>query len=190
MIPEILNREILHQGYLRVERLRVRLASGAVVVREVERHGDAVAVLPFDQTAGIALIVRLFRVTAFDRLGLTTLDEACAGMIDAGETAEAAVRREAMEELGVRLRTLDHIGRVWPSPGVIDEQVDLFLAPYEGADRVAQGGGLACENEDITVIARPLTDLAADADAGAIIDMKLLTLVQTLRIKRPDLFSA
>jgi len=34
-------------GYLSVDRLRVRLADGATVWREVQRHGDAAVVLPY-----------------------------------------------------------------------------------------------------------------------------------------------
>ena len=48
MKPEILERQIAHAGYITVEQLRMRLSDGAEVSREVERHGDAVAVLPYD----------------------------------------------------------------------------------------------------------------------------------------------
>jgi hypothetical protein len=48
MKPEILERQIAHADYLTVERLRMRLSDGAEVSREVERHGDAAAVLPYD----------------------------------------------------------------------------------------------------------------------------------------------
>ncbi len=46
MKPAIIRRPKLHHGYLTVERLNIRLADGAEVTREVETHGDAVAVLP------------------------------------------------------------------------------------------------------------------------------------------------
>ena len=196
--PEILDRHTTHFGYLTVERFRVRLADGAEVIREVESHGDAVAVLPYDPTRRNALIVRLFRAPAFDRFGEESLEEACAGMIETsddetgeGQPADEAgtVRREAMEELGLRLADLEFVGRVWSSPGVSAERVALYLAPYQPSDRVGPGGGLAEEHETITVIERPLVQLAADADAGRVVDLKLLTLVLALRARRPDLFS-
>ena len=187
MKPEILNRETVYAGYLRVERLTMRLAGGAVVVREVEDHGESVAVLPYDPSARVALIVSLLRAPPFDRAGELAMEEACAGMIEDGD-APATVRREALEELGVRLKTLDFVARVWPSPGVSAERTSLFLAPYAPDDRIAPGGGVAAEQENITVVERPLADLAAAADAGRIDDHKLLTLVQTLRLRRPDLF--
>ena len=103
MTPRILTRETVYAGYMTVERLRLRLADGAESVREVESHGDAVAVLPYDAHARTALLVSLFRVPAWLREGREQLEEACAGMIDAGETPEQAARREAMEELGLEL---------------------------------------------------------------------------------------
>lgn len=60
MKPEILERQIAHAGYLTVERLRMRLTDGAEVSREVERHGDSAAVLPYDAERRSALVVRLF----------------------------------------------------------------------------------------------------------------------------------
>jgi nudix-type nucleoside diphosphatase (YffH/AdpP family) len=189
MTPEILRREIIYAGYLRLERLTLRLDGGAVVVREVEDHGQSIAVLPYDAARRTALIVRLFRVPPFDRAGEPHLEEACAGMIDE-EDPQDATRREALEELGVRLDELDFVGRVWPSPGVSAERTSLFLARYSTTDRIAAGGGLASEHENITVIERPLDELAASADAGLIDDHKLLTLVLALRLRHRELFAA
>jgi nudix-type nucleoside diphosphatase (YffH/AdpP family) len=194
--PEILDRDTTHIGYVTVERLRVRLADGAEVIREVENHGDAIAVLPYDPERRTALTVRLFRAPAFDRFGEEALEEACAGMIEPGnyfgdgEVADEpdTVRREAMEELGLRLGGLEFVARVWSSPGVSAERVALYLAPYDPRDRVGPGGGLAEEHEAITVLERPLAHLAADADAGRIVDLKLLALVLALRARRPELF--
>ncbi len=185
--PRIVERVVERAGYVSVERLRIRLADGADIWREVERHGDSVAVLPYDGVRRVALVARQFRAPVFAMSGETTLEEACAGMID-GEAAEATARREALEELGVRLGDLEFLATVWPSPGIGAERQTLFLAPYAAADRVADGGGLAIENEGIEVVERPLEDLAADADAGRIGDAKLLTLVMALRLRRPALF--
>jgi hypothetical protein len=66
--------------------------------------------------------------------------------------------------------------------------MDLFLAEYSAADRVTAGGGLADEHEEIEVIEMPLRDLAAMIDGGEGMDMKLMLLVQTLRLRRGELF--
>jgi nudix-type nucleoside diphosphatase (YffH/AdpP family) len=188
MKPKILARETVYSGYLKVQRLGVQLDDGADVTLEVERHGDAAVVLPYDAGRRCALVVRLFRVAVFDTSGEETLEEACAGMIG-NEDAVTAARREAYEELGVDLKILEPIGRFWSSPGVSTERHSLFLAPYAPADRTGAGGGVAAEHEHITVVERPLVDLSADLDRGRIADGKLALLVFALRARQPRLFS-
>jgi nudix-type nucleoside diphosphatase (YffH/AdpP family) len=187
MKPEILERQIAHAGYITVERLRMRLTDGAEVSREVERHGDAAAVLPYDVERRSALVVRLFRAPVLVASGEEMSEEACAGMIE-NEDADTTARREAYEELGVDLPSLEFVARVWSSPGVSTERQSLFLAPYRSADRISDGGGVEGEREGITVVERLLAELAADVDQGRIADGKLLTLVLALRLRRPDLF--
>ena len=96
MKPEILERQIAHAGYLTVERLRMRLTDGAEVSREVERHGDAAAVLPYDVERRSALVVRLFRAPVLVAAGDEMSEEACAGMIE-NEDADTTARREVYE---------------------------------------------------------------------------------------------
>jgi nudix-type nucleoside diphosphatase (YffH/AdpP family) len=188
MQPKILDREIAYSGYLSIERLRVQLPDGAKVWRDVERHGDAAVVLPYDSERRCALIVRLFRAPVFDVCGEAASEEACAGMIEDAEAAEVTARREAMEELGVALSCLEPVANVWSSPGVSTERQWLFLAPYGLEDRSGKGGGVASEHEDITVVERPLAELAADARQLRTTDGKLMTLVLALQLRRPDLF--
>jgi nudix-type nucleoside diphosphatase (YffH/AdpP family) len=187
MKVQILDRQTTHSGYLTIERLHLRLGDGATIRREVERHGNGAAVLPYNAEQRRALVVRQFRTPVFDACGDEDLEEACAGMVT-GEDAEAAARREAYEELGVVLNEMEFVGQVWPSPGVSSERQSLFLAPYSAADRTGKGGGVASENELITVCERSLAELASDADHGRIADAKLLTLVLALRLRHPELY--
>jgi nudix-type nucleoside diphosphatase (YffH/AdpP family) len=186
--PELLDRQAVWRGRVTVDRLQVRLAGGAQVAREVVSRGDAAAVLPYDAARRCALLVRLFRAPAWDAANQPELEEACAGKLDAGEAPEAAMRREAMEEMGLSVGELEPVARVWPSPAILTERIWLYLAPYSPADRVGPGGGAPDEHEGITVVERPLAALAALADAGRLEDAKLLILVQALRLRRPELF--
>lgn len=129
---------------------RVRSAAGAEFDREIEDHGNSVGVLPYDPERRTVVLVRVLRAPLLLAGAEAELLEAPAGMIEGG-SAEDTVRREAMEEVGLRLGTLEHLGRAFSSPGLSTEAIDLYLAPYSAADHVAEGGGLATENEDIEV---------------------------------------
>jgi nudix-type nucleoside diphosphatase (YffH/AdpP family) len=159
-----------------------------VVSRDIETHGDAAAVLPYDIQHRCALVARLFRAPVFSVTQEEEIEEACAGMIEE-EQDEAAARREAAEELGVSLHDLEHVGRIWSSPGVSTERQSLFLASYVASDRVGKGGGVAGEHEGITVVERPLEQLARETDQGRVLDGKLLNLILALRLRRPELFT-
>lgn len=188
MTIEIIDRKTLYSGYLTIESLKVRLADGSEVIREVESHGEAVTVLPYDPKRRCALTASLFRAPVFAASGREMLEEPCAGMIDPGEDAATAVRREAHEELGVVLSELEFIGRIYSTPGVSTERVSLYLAPYSLSDRTGAGGGAPGEEENITVNERSLASLSADLDAARLDNALLLQLVMALRLRHPELF--
>src|SRR3954468_544085 len=183
---EITAVETLHEGWGKLLRLTIRLPDGHSIQREVEDHGAAVSVLPYDPERRTALVVRQFRAPPFHVDGKPALLEAPAGMLDEDDP-EACARREAREEVGLRLSRLEPVGRVWPMAGAATEPIPLFLAPYAAADRVGAGGGLAEEHENITVLELPLADLFAMAERGELADLKTLVLVQALRLRRPEL---
>ena len=66
----------------------------------------------------------------------------------------------------------------------------LFLAPYHASQRIGDGGGLESEHEQITVEEIKLDELAERADNGELNDLKTFALVQTLRLRHPELFGA
>ena len=106
----------------------------------------------------------------WSRRGLQDSLEAPAGILDREDPEECA-RREAMEECGLRLEALEPLVRAWSMPGVSTETMDLFLAPYSAEDRVAPGGGLAEEHEQIEIVEMSCAELAAMMDAGRLADI-------------------
>jgi nudix-type nucleoside diphosphatase (YffH/AdpP family) len=186
-VPQILSTRSLYKGWTSLSLVRVRLDSGEVVDREVEDHGDAVAVLPYDPVRRMVMLIRILRTPALLRAGRATLLECPAGLLEEADPA-AEARREASEEVGLALGNVEHVGRVWTSPGISAEQMDLYLAPYYTADRVNAGGGIASEHEAIEVAELGVDIVWAMVERGELDDMKTLALVQALRLRHPALF--
>ena len=188
MSPKIVQTVTVYQGWTQLLRARILLAGGNEIVREVEDHGAAVAMLPYDPVRRTALMIRLLRAPALLEAGLPELLEVPAGLVEEDDTAETA-RRELREETGLNARDLEHAGSVWTMPGISTERMDLYLARYSAEDRIGPGGGLEGENENITVVEMPLDDLWAKAQRNEISDMKTLTLVLMLHARHPQLFA-
>jgi nudix-type nucleoside diphosphatase (YffH/AdpP family) len=187
---KLLGRKAVYSGWSSMFVLDVALADGRRAVRQLEDHGQAAAVLAYDPARRTALLVRQPRVALLASNLDGMLLEAAAGLIDPGETAEIAARREAQEELGVSLSgPLELVAPAWSIPSLSTERVSLFLAVYDEKDRVSAGGGEAEEGEEIEVVEIPLKTLLADVDVGHITDMKTLVLVLTLARRQPDLFA-
>ena len=183
---EIVSVKPVHQGWSSFSLVTFRLDDGSTIVREIEDHGCAAVVLPYDPEQRTALLVRQFRGPVWIEHGADFL-EPPAGIIEDGEDPADAARREAFEETGLELGELEPVGCYWTSPGVTTERSWLFLASYAAADRTAAGGGVD-EHENIEVVETPLAALAARLDRGELGDLKMLALVQALRLRRPELF--
>lgn len=185
--PHVVERKRVYEGWNTLDLLTVESAGDGKTperhVREVIDHGDAAVVLVVDRERDVAIMVRQWRagLAAVDKHPM--LVEACAGILDPGETPEETARREAEEEVGVRLGEVRSLGSVLPSVGTLTERMHLFVAEVTGADRVQDGGGVAHEGEQIEVVELPLKELFAMAKDGRIEDAKTLVIVQRLMIE-------
>jgi nudix-type nucleoside diphosphatase (YffH/AdpP family) len=188
MSVELRTVRTVYQGYCTLM-VATLAADGDSFEREIEHHGRAACVLPYDPARKMAMLVSLPRAPVIWAGGPPELAEAPAGLLE-DEDAEDCIRREALEEAGVRLDRLDHVASPFASPGLSAERVDLFLAAYSAADRIGEGGGSAQEHEHITPMEVPLDQLWAWVAERRIEDLKTLALVFALRLRRPDLFPA
>jgi len=148
--------------------------------RSLFRRPDAVTVLPYDGERNKVLLIRQFRLGAHMNDQSLSLLEACAGTLDPGEDPEACMRREAMEEMGLEIGDARLLFEAFVSPAATTEKLHFFVAPYAPAQRVAAGGGLEEEGEDIEVIEADFSETLAQAGKGEIRDAKTLTLLYWL----------
>lgn len=149
--------------------------------REVYDRGDGAAILPFDPDRGTVLLVRQFRIPAYLNGHDGYLIEACAGVLE-GRDAEAAIRKEAQEELGYRFGKVTPVFEVFMSPGSVTERIACFTTTYSPADRISEGGGAAHEGEDIEVLELPLEQALGMIASGGIVDAKTIMLLQRARL--------
>ncbi|MGQ0564228.1 MAG: NUDIX domain-containing protein [Gemmobacter sp.] len=145
-------------------------AMSATVNRAVFISGDAVTVLPYDPVRDRVLVIEQFRAGPFARGdGNPWSLEAIAGRIDPGETAEAAGRREAREEAGLRFGELLPVANYYPSPGGKSEYLYSYVALADLPDDAARLGGVEDEAEDIrghVIGFDRMMDLVASGEIG------------------------
>ena len=152
------------------------------VSREAYDPGDATAALVVDPTRGTILLVRQYRLPAhLNGHPDGMLLEAPAGKIDDGETPEATMRRELVEELGHKIERLDLIVTLYSTPGSVTERLWLFTGEYSDATKVAPGGGEDAESERLDIVELTLDDALGMVADGHIVDMKTVVLLQWMR---------
>ena len=191
---EIVDRTVCHDGFFRVERhrLRFRLFAGGwsdVVEREVIERGHAAAVLLYDPDLDRVVLVEQFRAAATGAPGSPWLIETVAGIIEAGETAEATIRRETVEEAGSTVGELVRIGEVMVSPGGSTERLTLYCGRID-ATAAAGVHGNAWEGEDIRVVTMSVDEAVTAVDDGRIRAVNAVIPLQWLALNRERLRAA
>jgi len=150
---KILKKNTLFQGFFKFEGLEVEhdtFAGGSLTVnRELLERGDAVAILLYDKHCDEVLLIEQFRVGPAARGDDAWMIEVVAGMLDAGEDAEACAVRESIEEAGYKPYDIKYLGKYYASPGGTSESLLLYLGYVDKDKPVAAGGGLMDEYEDI-----------------------------------------
>lgn len=89
---------------------------------------DAVVIAALHKPSNKLVLIRQFRVPVND-----FVYEMTAGLIDDGEDFKASVKRELKEETGLDLKEIvSDRGRLYLSPGMTDECVNLVFCTCEG----------------------------------------------------------
>ena len=187
---EVVRHEVAYQGYFKVGRyfFRHSLHRGGmseVISREVFERGQAGAVLPYDPARDEVVLIRQFRAGSYVAGRHPFTWEAVAGIIEANETAEAMVRREAVEEAGLQIADMLPIASIMLTPGACSESCQVFLGRIDATNA---GGvfGLQSEGEDILVKVLPFREAYALVERREVDNAVAMIALQWLTLHREE----
>lgn len=149
--------------------------------------GEAAVVLPYDPVRDCVMLVEQFRAPLFiagDRS--PWIWEPIAGLLEPGEDATTAARREALEEAGLTLGHMASAGEMYSSTGSSTEYLYLFVGFADLSGDVVGVGGTD-EGEDIKSRVISYDTLMQGIDGGAYKDMPLVTMALWLARHRDRL---
>lgn len=152
--------------------------------REVFDHGNAVTVLLYNQENKTIILTKQFRIPTYvngNSSGM--LLETPAGLLDKNESPEEAILREIKEETGYEISDVQKVYEAYSSAGSLTEKIYYYIAPYTGEQKVAEGGGLEEEGEEVKVIEMPFDEAVQKLDQGEIRDAKTIILLQYALLK-------
>lgn len=188
---EILDQEIVYQGFFRVEEYRLKhtLFGGgwsAEITRELFMRGSCVAVLLYDPAADKVVLIEQFRTGAILNPEKAWLVEIVAGAIEEGENAEEVAYRESLEEAGCEIEQLMVINEFYTTPGGSSEWITLFCGKVDSS-QVGGIHGLDHEDEDILVRAVDFNKAYLMLENGEIESAIPIIAIQWLALNRQKL---
>jgi ADP-ribose pyrophosphatase len=166
-----LNETIFHGLVVDIEHMEVKIGDKGWHPYQIIRHPGGVAVLPLHDDGTVTLIRQLRPAVQEFLLELP------AGRLSPGEEPEACGRRELLEETGLSARQFKSLGYLYPTPGICDERIHLYLATD-----LTQGESEQEPYEDIETLRLPFSEALELASNGAISDSK--TVIALFRASR------
>lgn len=146
--------------------------------RETYDRGNGATILLYERARRTVLLIRQFRLpTLGNGLADGLLVETPAGLLDAA-APEERIKAEVEEETGYRLDNVQHLFDAFMSPGSVTELLHFFAAEYRADQRIADGGGLHEEGEDIELLELPFDEALTMARDGRLLDGKTIMLLQ------------
>ena len=187
---KVVRKERIFDEFFIVERAKVKHErfhdnSWNQVKRYNLRRPEAVAIVLENMSTGNIVMVEQFRYATVNTTGRDGWElEIVAGLIDKGETPEQSIIRESFEEVGYRVQSPKHIFTYFASIGISDEMVHLYYGQVSDQDKVAEGGGLENESEDLAIREIPFPELARMLKNGTIVDAKTIVALQWLALEK------
>lgn len=175
---DIESRQQVYDGFFQLEEVvlqheRFDGSMSAPMSRLNLERGDGAAVVLHDPARHVLTLVRQFRYPTWEK-GPGWPLELVAGVIEAGRDPADVARAEAREETGYDIGALESLGTFYLTPGGSSERIFLYYAAVDQRMRVAEGGGLAHEGEDIEIVEISEEHAWRALDEQRVIDAKTL----------------
>jgi ADP-ribose pyrophosphatase len=173
----------VEEAHLRHEKFNGKMSDE--LVRLNLNRGDSVAAIVHDRDADTVILTEQFRYPTYDK-GPGWLLEIPAGSVEEDEETNPidTIRREILEEIGYRVEKVQPISTFYVSPGGTSERIHLYYITASPKDRVAKGGGVLGEGEDIRTLVMPVKTALQKIETGEIVDAKSIVGLQWLQIQR------
>ncbi|MBV6322239.1 NUDIX domain-containing protein [Duganella violaceipulchra] len=145
--------------------------------RETYDRGHGATILLYNRERRTVVLVRQFRFPTYGNGHDGFLIEAAAGLLDQA-SPEDRIKAEVEEETGYRVGEVRKVFEAFMSPGSVTERLYFFVAEYDPASRIGDGGGIEEEGEDIEVLELTMEQAMQMMADGRIADGKTIMLLQ------------
>lgn len=151
--------------------------------RESYDRGDGAAILLYNSSKKTVILTKQFRMPSYlngNNDGM--MIEVCAGLLDKNDPL-TCIKNEAEEETGYKITNPKKIFEIYSTPGAVTEKIHYFIAEYNDAMKISEGGGLESETEEIEVLEINFNTAYNMITSGEIKDAKTIILLQYLKIQ-------
>lgn len=187
----VVSKERLFDGFFKMDKYTIEMdkheGGKAQLQRLVFERGHAVAMLGYDPATDQVLLVNEMRPGMLAAGDYPFSDATPAGMIDKGETALQAAKREMFEEANLKLKhaKMIHAG-AFVSSGGTSEKIALVV----GIVDMRKAGGIhghIHEGENIKSVIVSSAEFLKRAETGKLKDMKSLVFAYWLALHKDEL---
>ena len=185
---QIKKTEILSKDYNTLKKITLEYEKSdgntEIQIREVYDKDSGAAVLLYNQKYNTIILTKQFRIPIYvnegNKEGMAI--EVCAGLLDGMSPIECA-KKEALEETGYQITEIEPVFNAYMVPGTVTEKVYMFIAKYDASLKIAKGGGLEEEQEEIEILELDFDKAYQMIFSGEIRDAKTIMLLQYIKIQ-------
>lgn len=170
---DVVRRDRLYDGFLKLESLKIKLPNGKEICREVLKKPDVIAIVAVTKEGEVYL-------TKQPRAGINNLSsiEIPAGISEAGEEPKVSAERELLEETGCEApEGLISLGKYVGDPACSTSVTYLFLAL--NVEKVSE---LALDDDEyLESFTKPISEVYEMIECGEIVDANSIIAMERAR---------